>query len=165
MNQKELKELIDLVAEKEFAELEIERSGFRLRIKRSPDQISHVAPVNQHHGLTPVPPPPIEFPTPARQAAAIASPIETKKTDEDADSELHVIKAPIVGTFYRSPSPTAPPFVKIGDIVELGAVLCIVEAMKLMNEIESDIDGTVAKIYIETGQPVEYGQPLFGIKK
>jgi len=162
MNQKELKELIDIVAEKEFAEFEIERSGFRLRIKRSPDHIPHASPITQPHALTPVPPPPIEFPT--RQAAA-APPVEAKKVEPEADQGLYIIKSPIVGTFYRSPSPTAQPFVNVGDRVKLGQVLCIVEAMKLMNEIESDADGTVAKIYIETGQPVEYGQPLFGIKK
>lgn len=164
MNQKELKELIDLVAEKEFAEFEIERSGFRLKIKRSPDQITHATHVTQPHVLTPVPPPPIEFPVPARPTAA-APPVEAKKAEPEPDQGLHIIKSPIVGTFYRSPSPTAAPFVSVGDHVKIGQVLCIVEAMKLMNEIESDESGTIVKIYPDTGQPVEYGQPLFGIKK
>ena len=164
MNQKELKELIDLVAEKEFAEFEIERSGFRLRIKRSPDHIHHAAPATQPHILTPVPPPPIEFPTPVRQSSS-APQIEAKETEPEVDADLYVIKSPIVGTFYRAPSPTSAPFVNVGDQVKPGTVLCIVEAMKLMNEIESDVAGTVVKMYMDSGQPVEYGQPLFGIKK
>jgi acetyl-CoA carboxylase biotin carboxyl carrier protein len=166
MNQKELKELIDLVAEKEFAEFEIERSGFRLKIKRSPDQIHHVTPVSQPHILAPVPPPPIEFPVPARQNPATAAPVaEAKKAEEEPDQDLHIIKSPIVGTFYRAPSPTSAPFVEVGDRVKAGSVLCIVEAMKLMNEIESDVAGTIAKIYAQSGTPVEYGQPLFAITK
>ncbi|HZS46427.1 MAG TPA: acetyl-CoA carboxylase biotin carboxyl carrier protein [Blastocatellia bacterium] len=164
MNQKEIRELIELVAEKEFAEFEVERSGFRMRIKRSSEHVNHVAPVvsSQPHVLAPVPPPPIEFPTPARHQAPVVS--EPKKSEADQDADLHQIKSPIVGTFYRAPSPTSQPFVKIGDRVEKGAVLCIVEAMKLMNEIESEVSGTIAKIYVETGVPVEYGQALFGIK-
>ena len=81
------------------------------------------------------------------------------------EEELHIITSLIVGTFFRSPSPDADPFVKVGSHVEVGTVVCIIEAMKLMNEIESDHVGTVAKIYVENGQPVEYGQPLFGITK
>jgi acetyl-CoA carboxylase biotin carboxyl carrier protein len=81
------------------------------------------------------------------------------------EEELHIVTSPIVGTFYRSPSPDADSFVKAGSHVEVGTVVCIIEAMKLMNEIESDAAGTIAKIYVENGQPVEYGQPLFGIKK
>jgi len=166
MNQKELKELIDLVAEKEFAEFEIERSGFRLKIKRSPDQIHHAAPVSQPLILAPVPPPPIEFPVPARQNQTTPVQVaEAKKAEPDPDQDLYIIKSPIVGTFYRAPSPTSAPFVNVGDQVKPGSVLCIVEAMKLMNEIESDESGTIAKIFIETGSPVEYGQPLFGLRK
>jgi acetyl-CoA carboxylase biotin carboxyl carrier protein len=80
------------------------------------------------------------------------------------EEKLHIVASPIVGTFYRSPSPTAEPFAKLGDTVEAGKTLCIIEAMKLMNEIPSDAGGTVAKVFVENGQPVEYGQPLFGIK-
>jgi acetyl-CoA carboxylase biotin carboxyl carrier protein len=80
------------------------------------------------------------------------------------DSELHIVKSPIVGTFYESPSPGAPPFVKIGDQVENGQVLCIVEAMKLMNEIESDAAGEIVKRFVSSGQPIEYGQPLFALR-
>jgi acetyl-CoA carboxylase biotin carboxyl carrier protein len=80
------------------------------------------------------------------------------------EEKLHIVSSPIVGTFYRSPSPTAEAFVKLGDTVDAGKTLCIIEAMKLMNEIPSDSAGTIAKIFVENGQPVEYGQPLFGIK-
>ena len=164
MNQKELKELIELVAEKEFGEFEIERSGFRLRIKRSPDHGAHVAPVAQPHILTPVPPPPIEFPTPARQTSPVVSG-EIKKPEPEQEGDLYILKSPIVGTFYRAPSPSSPAFVNVGDRVKLGQVLCIVEAMKLMNEIESDVTSTIVNIYVESGQPVEYGQALFSINR
>jgi acetyl-CoA carboxylase biotin carboxyl carrier protein len=87
------------------------------------------------------------------------------KTEAAApDAALHVIKSPIVGTFFRAPSPNSESFVKIGDHVEIDSVVCIIEAMKLMNEIQSDVNGEVVKVYVENGQPVEYGQPLFGIK-
>ena len=82
----------------------------------------------------------------------------------DEDAGLHIVKSPIVGTFYESPSPGSPPFVKPGDIVEAGQVLCIVEAMKLMNEIESDVAGEIVKRFVQSGQPIEYGQPLFSVR-
>ena len=82
----------------------------------------------------------------------------------DEDAGLHIVKSPIVGTFYESPSPGSPPFVKPGDLVESGQVLCIVEAMKLMNEIESDVAGEIVKRFVQTGQPIEYGQPLFSVR-
>jgi acetyl-CoA carboxylase biotin carboxyl carrier protein len=96
---------------------------------------------------------------PDRSAAAP----EAKKAEEQ-DQDLHVITSPIVGTFYRSPSPSADPFVKIGSNVEIDTVVCIIEAMKLMNEIQAEAAGEVVKVYVENGQPVEYGQPLFGIR-
>src|SRR5262249_49962607 len=97
---------------------------------------------------------------------AVREPAPPKASGEEpeADDGLHYVTSPIVGTFYRSPSPTAEPYVKLGDVVEAGATLCIVEAMKLMNEIPSDISGTIARILAESGQPVEYGQRLFGIR-
>src|SRR5262249_10161486 len=101
-------------------------------------------------GLIETPPAPVEA---ARSAPARA-----------LEEELHIITSPIVGTFYRAPSPTAEPFVKLGDSVEAGKTLCIIEAMKLMNEIPSDANGDIAKIFVENGQPVEFGQPLFGLK-
>src|SRR5205085_12304211 len=97
-------------------------------------------------------------------ASTAAHPGAQASTAASADQDLHLITSPIVGTFYRSPSPAAEPFVKIGSNVEPESVVCIIEAMKLMNEIQAEATGEVAKIYVENGQPVEYGQPLFGIK-
>jgi acetyl-CoA carboxylase biotin carboxyl carrier protein len=103
----------------------------------------------------------------AAQAApgAEAAPQQTAAAPEPPEEELHVITSPIVGTFYRASSPNAEPFIKVGSQVEPDTVVCIIEAMKLMNEIQAETAGTVAKIYVENGQPVEYGQPLFGVKK
>jgi acetyl-CoA carboxylase biotin carboxyl carrier protein len=100
---------------------------------------------------------------PAAQTSS-AAPGAAAETAADSDEGLHVVKSPIVGTYYESPSPGAPPFIKVGDTVTQGQVLCIVEAMKLMNEIESDVSGEVVKMHVKNGQPVEYGQPLFAIR-
>ena len=167
MNLKELKELIEIISEKGFTEFEIERQGFRLRICRA-SQILQPA-------TTPASPAPapLEFSTTDAQhqpAAAPPSQPSHQATPPELvaatapEPPLHIIKSPIVGTFYRSSSPSSEPFVKIGDHVEPDTVVCIIEAMKLMNEIQAEIAGEVVKIYVENGQPVEYGQPLFGIK-
>jgi acetyl-CoA carboxylase biotin carboxyl carrier protein len=148
----EIKELIDLVAEKQFNEFELERGAFRLRLLRGARIVEAALP-----SVAPVV---VTAPAPAPSAEA-ASAAPAPPAPEDS---LHLVTSPIVGTFYRSPSPTADVFVKLGDPVETGKTLCIIEAMKLMNEIQSDVSGTVAKIFVENGQPVEYGQPLFGIK-
>ena len=154
VNMDELRELIDLLRENGLAELELENEGFRVRLRRDSmaSEPSHAAP----------PPPP-----PAPAAPPVAAPVHpgTQATTAAAqDQDLHIIPSPIVGTFYRSPSPTADPFVKIGSSVEPESVVCIIEAMKLMNEIQAEATGEVVKIYVENGQPVEYGQPLFGIR-
>jgi len=159
MNIKELKEIIRLVAEKEFAEFELEQPDFKLRIRRAVPPTVHSADVTR---LIASPSPTGESlggtsPSPAAVAIEAAPPVEDEKL-------YHIITAPIVGTFYRAPNPTASPFVEIGDHVEPGTILCIIEAMKLMNEVTSDVSGEVVKIYAENGQPVEYGQPLFAIK-
>ena len=160
MNQKELKELIEFLIEKDIAEFELERGDVRVRIKRAaeaPPSVvaappvilapSGTAPAAPHAGAAP---PPGAAPA-AREAAA--------------EEGLHIVKSPIVGTFYEAPSPGAPPFVKVGDSVQAGQVLCIVEAMKLMNEIEADASGEIVKKMVQNGQPVEYGQPLFAIRQ
>ena len=156
----ELRELIALVRDNELAELELENEGFRVRLRRqsalaesSPAAVSHAAPA-------PAPPPP----APAPAASGPAHPGTQATTAAAQDQDLHIITSPIVGTFYRSPSPTADAFVKIGSNVENDTVVCIIEAMKLMNEIQAETSGEVVKIYVENGQPVEYGQPLFGIQ-
>ncbi len=157
MNQKELKELIEFLIEKDVAEFELERGDVKVRIKRG--VTISAAPVVIQAPVQTAPVPlagsPIEsstgLPAPSRSAAS---------TEEG----LHIVKSPIVGTFYESPSPGSPPFVKSGDVVEAGQVLCIIEAMKLMNEIEADVSGEVVKRLVNNGQPVEYGQELFSIR-
>jgi acetyl-CoA carboxylase biotin carboxyl carrier protein len=154
----EIKELIEFVSKKEFNEFELELGGFRLRWRKGTSEVA-AAPSNRPAATVPqsaVENRPAEFVS-AMPAAAQPAPAQPEE-------ELHIVTSPIVGTFYRAPSPTAESFVKLGDTVEAGKTLCIIEAMKLMNEIPSDAGGTVAKIFVENGQPVEYGQPLFGIK-
>lgn len=162
----ELRELISLLRENGLAELELESQDFRVRLRREgansqPVQYAEPAPV-------PVAPQPATQAPPnnpaAASAAAPAHPGAQASTEASHDQDLHIIPSPIVGTFYRSASPTADPFVKIGSNVEGDTVVCIIEAMKLMNEIQAEITGEVVKIYVENGQPVEYGQPLFGIR-
>ncbi len=162
MDLKEVRELIKLVTERGITEFEIEREGFRLRIARpseSPAPSLPSAPVIMQTPVTAAPEalqlaPSAPQPVPAPIATLAAAP----------EPELRIIKSPIVGTFYRSPSPTSEPFIKLGDQVENETVICIIEAMKLMNEIHAEAVGEIAKIFVENGQPVEYGQPLFGIK-
>jgi|SRR3954447_2119663 acetyl-CoA carboxylase biotin carboxyl carrier protein len=161
MNQKELKELIDFLVEKDITEFELERGDLKVRVKRGTEP-----PVVHMTASAPVAaaPPPIAAVAPAAagapaQAAAPAAPAEPAE-----EAGLHIIKSPIVGTYYEAPSPGSPPFLKVGDTVSVGQVLCIVEAMKLMNEIESDVAGEVVKILVTNNQPVEYGQSLFAIR-
>jgi acetyl-CoA carboxylase biotin carboxyl carrier protein len=156
MNMDEVRELIALMCDNGLTELEIEGEEFRVRLRR--DSVpSGSAP----HAAVPVPTPvPEAAPAAAPTQPAPQAPAEATSPEQD----LHIIPSPIVGTFYRSPSPSADPFVKIGSNVEHETVVCIIEAMKLMNEIQAEATGEVVKIYVENGQPVEYGQPLFGIR-
>src|SRR4051794_18730775 len=157
VNMDELRELISLLRDNELAELELENEGFRIRLRRDTvGEGSHASA--PHHAPAPAP---------ALAAPASSGPAHpgTQATTAAAqDQDLHIIASPIVGTFYRSPSPTAEAFVKIGSNVEPETVVCIIEAMKLMNEIQAEASGEIVKIYVENGQPVEYGQPLFGIQ-
>ena len=156
MNIKEVKDLIHEVLHSDISEFELEQTGTRIKLKRG---------LTNEAGST--------SPVPAQSAFASLSPAqstaETKastadRAGEEEDSSLHIIASPIVGTFYRAPSPGAEPYIKLGDQVEEGMILCIVEAMKLMNEIPSDVEGEVARVYVENGHPVEFGQKLFGIR-
>jgi len=158
MNLKELKELIEFLEEKNIAEFELERGDVKVRIKRAGDQtIVHTHSDPRFFSVPAAPPPMPELGTvPVVAAAAPAAPAPQE--------ELHAVKSPIVGTFYEAPSPGAPPFVKVGDTVEVGQVVCIVEAMKLLNEIESDVAGEIVKKLASNGQPIEYGQELFSIR-
>ena len=157
MNFKEILELIDKVAESGIGSVEVEQAGTKVRIEGK-----HVpAPVHAA-GNSSAPAP---APAPPQSAAQIetARAEEKKRVEEETEAGLHIITSPIVGTYYRSPNPEAGPFVNVGDRVIKGKVLCIIEAMKLMNEIESDSDGVIAQIYPQNAQPVEFGEPLFEI--
>jgi acetyl-CoA carboxylase biotin carboxyl carrier protein len=165
MNLKEIKELIDTLTEKDIAEFELERGNERIRIRRhSPNGAPQIAFASVSPALA-IPAAtalPSGSPLPAASPAAPAS--EPESPAARVDEELHIVKSPIVGTFYEAPSPGAPPFVQAGDTVEAGQVLCIIEAMKLMNEIESDVAGLIEKRFVSNQQPVEYGEALFGIR-
>lgn len=149
MDLRKLKKLIDLVQESGIAELEVTEGEEKVRIARTNGGAQVYMP--QHAPMMAPPPAPID--TAAAAPAAVA-----------AEPSGHTLKAPMVGTFYRSPSPGSPAFVDVGQAVTKGQTLCIIEAMKLLNEIESDVAGTVKAILVENGQPVEYGQPLFIIE-
>lgn len=148
MDLRKLKKLIDLVEESGIAELEITEGEEKVRIAKVSNNPTFMAAPPVHYALPPQP-----VPAPANPAATEAP--------TPAAEEGHVVKSPMVGTFYRSPSPGAPSFVELGQSVTEGQTLCIIEAMKLLNEIESDVSGTIKRILVENGQPIEYGQPLF----
>ncbi len=162
MNQKEIKELIELLVEKDITEFELERGDMKVHVKRggSPAPVVQVAPVAAMPQLAITP-----SAAPAVPAAPPASAPAAPAPAGDSDADLFIVKSPIVGTYYEAPSPGTPPFVKVGDAVKEGQVLCIIEAMKLMNEIEAEVSGTIAKMFVANGSPVEYGMPLFGIRK
>jgi acetyl-CoA carboxylase biotin carboxyl carrier protein len=162
MNLSELKEIIQQVVASDITEFEYEKAGTRIRIRRGIHEAAPQAMTHVHHQMPPAPSP--DQIMPHSQAAVAPATPAAKSEPEPAAEELHVVRSPIVGTFYRAPSPGAKPFVKPGDSVEVGMVLCIIEAMKLMNEIESDMAGEVVKILVDNSQPVEYGQPLFLIR-
>jgi len=150
----EIKALMEYIEASSFVEFELEREGFKIKLVKRPIVTNGVAPVV----------------TPAAQVAAAAAVTQAAEAPAPRPAaveapDVHVVKSPIVGTFYRSSSPTARSFVEIGDRVKKGQVLCIIEAMKLMNEIESDCDGEILEALVANGQPVEYGEPLFKIRK
>ncbi|MBI3608775.1 MAG: acetyl-CoA carboxylase biotin carboxyl carrier protein [Nitrospirae bacterium] len=148
---KELKELIDLVKSSELTELEWERAGVRVRICRG-------APPTARHALH-------ESAVTVGSDAVQGAPVDRREAEGEPPPESGVvIRSPIVGTFYRTASPGAPPYVEVGDRVRRGQILCIVEAMKLMNEIESEVDGVVAEVCVDNARPVEYGEALFRIE-
>jgi acetyl-CoA carboxylase biotin carboxyl carrier protein len=156
----ELRELVEFLKANDIAEFDIEQDDLKVRIKFAGEPAAvaggfDMAQLSRLMASAPAPTAATSAPAAGGAAAELAAEMEEK---------LHEVKSPIVGTFYESPSPGAPAFVKIGDQVEVGQVLCIVEAMKLMNEIESDVAGEVVKRIAASGQPVEYGQPLFAIR-
>jgi acetyl-CoA carboxylase biotin carboxyl carrier protein len=169
-DMKELKELIEFLKENKIGEFEFERGDMKVRLRFAQEGggadlagvarllAAQAAAVPQASAVLP------QVHASAPSAAASAAAAESKAA-ADEEASLHIVKSPIVGTFYESPSPGTPAFVNIGDMVENGQILCIVEAMKLMNEIECDAAGEIVKRFVQTGQPVEYGQPLFAIER
>src|ERR1022692_868877 len=159
MNQKELKELIEFLIEKDIAEFELERGDVKVKIRRAG---AHTVVYTHGEAANPAGGPAPEL----SQIPGVTSPATPPPPPSEPvpEEQLHMVKYPIVGTFYEAPSPGAPPFVKVGDTVEVGQVLCIVEAMKLLNEIESDVAGEIVKKLGSNGQPIEYGQELFAVR-
>ncbi len=152
MNIEQIRELIQAVCDSGITELELERTGVKIRIrKEAPSSQAGSPSVTVESSVVGI--------GPEQPAAAGA------EAPAGAEPDLHVIRSPMVGTFYRSAKPDADPFVQVADRVRSGQILCIVEAMKLMNEIPSDADGEVAEIYVNNGEPVEYNQALFGIRR
>lgn len=152
MNSDEIKELIQIFNESGVAEMEVQRGENRLRLRRGPTAQELVVPVAAPVAQAPAPAP--VAPSSANASAKPSAP----------DPNHTIVKSPIVGTYYDAPSPDAPPFVKIGDSVEPGQVLCIIESMKLMNEIEAEMAGTIVHKLAENGHPVEYGEALFAVR-
>jgi len=158
----EIQDLLDVLKKGEISEFELEKGGVKIRIKRGDARAGFSALPTYSEGefnLPPSPPPPRPAPDAHHPSSSGGEPGTHESTEG-----LFIIKSPIVGTFFSSPAPNAPPFVKSGDTVAVGQVLCIIEAMKLMNEIESEVAGEVVRVYVENGQPVEYGQSLFSIR-
>jgi acetyl-CoA carboxylase biotin carboxyl carrier protein len=158
MDLHQIRQILDLVREHELSEFEIEHDGFRLKIRKEGNGahvVTHTAPL---------PPPAIAAPAVPAPPAPVAASLPPQDDSGDAEIELAVVKSPIVGTFYRSSEPGSPAFTEIGASVKKGDVLCIIEAMKLMNEIDSEYDGEIVNIYVENGQPVQYGERLFAIR-
>ena len=159
MNLDQLKQILDLVREHELSEFEVEHDGLKLKIRREGTGALVAAAV----------PSPAAVPAAAAGRAAAPGPSpagspQAALTADDTEMELAVVKSPIVGTFYRSTEPNAPAFVEVGSTVKKGQVLCIIEAMKLMNEIDSEYDGEIVNIYVDNGQSVQYGERLFAIR-
>jgi len=156
MNLKDIRELIEILKDSDVSEFELERSGTRISIRKGGASPAKSAGGQVAYPVQVSPPPSEAAPQPVAQSAVQA--------EEPVDSKVVVMNSPIVGTFYRSPSPEASSYVEVGDTVKKGQVLCIIEAMKLMNEIEAEVGGKIVKILPENAQPVEYGEALFHIE-
>jgi acetyl-CoA carboxylase biotin carboxyl carrier protein len=168
-----IKQVLDLMREHELAEFELEQEGLKIRVRKQGNTPVFAMPAPT------LPAVPVTAPIAALTAAGAApaaapgsgapaagpGPAATDATGDEEEMELAVVTSPIVGTFYRAPDPSSPPFVDIGQTVRKGQTLCIIEAMKLMNEIESEYEGQIVKVYVENGQPVQYGERIFAIKR
>jgi len=159
MDLKEIKKILDMIAESDVNQVTIEEGDFKIKVKKTPDVAQSSAPVQYQMPAAPQQPQQPQAAQPQSAGGGQASSTAESEREEAPDGS--VVESPIVGTFYRAPSPDADDFVKVGDQVEKGQTLCIVEAMKIMNEIESEFSGEVKKILVENGEPVEFEQPLF----
>ena len=164
MTLDEIKQILDLVREHELAEFELEQEGVKLRVRKKGQDAPAVV-------VSPAPASSLSAPAVTiaaavpRGATPVAAPEAVGAEDTETEGvELAVVKAPIVGTFYRAPEPTAAPFVSVGDTVRKNQVVCLIEAMKLMNEIVSEYDGEIVQVFVENGQPVQYGERLFAVR-
>ncbi|MCD4781411.1 MAG: acetyl-CoA carboxylase biotin carboxyl carrier protein [Candidatus Omnitrophica bacterium] len=154
MNLKELREMVNLMNDNNITELEIEREGVKIKLKKGHDEASvQMIPIQQ---------PPAYQVAPVNQF--VSSGADVSQSAPDVNSNCVELKAPMVGTFYRAPSPDSPPYIEVGQVVEEGQVVCILEAMKLMNEIKAEVRGKIVEIPIENAQPIEFGQTLFLIE-
>jgi len=150
----ELRRILELARDHELSELEVESEGFKMRLRKGGQVVVQQVPASASL------PPALQAAPPAPAGAGAAP-----APDVDVDMELAIVTSPIVGTFYRAPEPNAPPFVQPGDRVKTGQTLCIIEAMKMMNNIDSEYEGTLVKVFVENGQPVQYGERMFAIKR
>ena|SRR5688572_11335356 len=162
MDFSDIEKILALVREHDLAEFELERDGLKVRVRKAGAPTFHAAPMQMMHASAPAHSVASAAPPALPPATAASGRVQVE--DADASLELAVVKSPIVGTFYRSPEPGAPSFVEIGQRVKKDQVLCIIEAMKLMNEITSEYDGEIVSAYVENGKPVQYGERLFAIK-
>jgi acetyl-CoA carboxylase biotin carboxyl carrier protein len=161
MNLEDVKRILELVKEHELSEFELENNGVKIRVRKDARGGAPEPHLSHHVAAAPLAAP-AHLSSLGATGPPTAAPDISPQPDESA--EFAIVKSPIVGTFYRSPEPGASPFADVGGRVKKGQVLCIIEAMKLMNEIESEYDGEIVKIYVENGQPVQYGERLFAIK-
>jgi len=158
MDFDEITKILEMMREHELSEFELERDNFKLRIRKHAG--GQLLPASPYAA-----PPPAAIPAAAPASGVPASaPAAPELTEAEEEMELAVVKSPIVGTFYRAPEPGAKPFTEVGEVVKKGQVLCIIEAMKLMNEINAEVDGEVVKVYVENSQAVQYGERLFAIR-
>ena len=153
MNLDDIRKVLDLVREHDLAEFEIEQDGLKVRVRKAGHDVRLVAPA-----------PVAVAAMPASAPTAVPAAVPTAAAEEAPEVDLAIVKSPIVGTFYRTPEPGARNFVEVGDRVRKGQVLCIIEAMKLMNEIESDTEGEITAAYVENGRPVQFGERLFAVR-
>lgn len=166
MDFRQIQELIKMINKSNIGEISIEQQDFKITIKQKEEAVPvlSASPYSMHSLPIPVAPPQITMPQTPAAAAANTVAIEKNKTAESANNNITIIKSPMIGTFYRKAAPDKPNFVEEGDIITTGKVICVIEAMKLFNEIESEISGKIVKVLVDNASPVEFDQPLFEVE-